>query len=49
MAAYIFFYTLSKCIDDAQSFLATFCLPNSSFTFDFLQHHVHIRHRRDYD
>ena len=29
--------------------LATFCRPNSSFTFDFLQHHVHIRHSRDYD
>ena len=29
--------------------LATFCRPNSSFAFDFLQHHVHIRHRRDYD
>jgi len=28
--------------------LATFCRPNS-FAFDFLQHHVHIRHRRDYD
>jgi len=29
--------------------LATFCRPNSSFAFDFLQHHVHIRHRRYYD
>ena len=29
--------------------LATFCRPNSSFAFDFLQHHVYIRHRRDYD
>jgi len=29
--------------------LATFCRPNSSFAFDFLQHHAHIRHRRDYD
>ena len=29
--------------------LGTFCRPNSSFAFDFLQHHVHIRHRRDYD
>ena len=28
--------------------LATFCRPNSSFAFDFLQHHVHIRYRRDY-
>jgi len=23
--------------------LATFCQPNSSFAFDFLQHNVHIR------
>jgi len=30
-------------------FLATFCRPNSSFAFDFLEHHVHIRHRRNYD
>jgi len=29
--------------------LATFFRPNSSFAFDSLQHHVHIRHRRDYD
>ena len=29
--------------------LATFCRPNSSFAFDFLQHHVHIRYRRNYD
>jgi len=29
--------------------LATICRPNSSFAFDFLQHHVHIGHRRDYD
>jgi len=29
--------------------LLTFCGINSSFAFDFLQHHVHIRHRRDYD
>jgi len=29
--------------------LATFCRPHPSFAFDFLQHHVHIRHRRDYD
>jgi len=29
--------------------LATFCRPNSSFAFKFLQHHVQIRHRRDYD
>jgi len=27
----------------------TFCRPNFFFAFDFLQHHVHIRHRRDYD
>jgi len=29
--------------------LAAFCRLNSSFAFDFLQHHVHIRHRRNYD
>jgi len=29
--------------------LATFCRPNYSFAFDFFQHHVHIRHRWDYD
>jgi len=29
--------------------LAKVCRPNSSFAFDFLQHHVHIRHTRDYD
>ena len=29
--------------------LATFCRPNSSFAFDFLQHHVHIRHSKNYD
>jgi len=29
--------------------LAMFCRPNSSFVFNFLQHHVHIRHRRNYD
>jgi len=29
--------------------LPTFCRPNSSFAFEFLQHLVNIRHRRDYD
>jgi len=29
--------------------LATFCRPDSYFAFDLLQHHVHIRHSRDYD
>ena len=28
---------------------ATFCRQNSSFAVDFLQHHLHIRHMRDYD
>jgi len=28
--------------------LATFCRPNSYFSFYFLQHHVHIRHGRGY-
>jgi len=30
-------------------FLATFCRPNSLFTFYSVQNHVHIRHSRDYD
>jgi len=30
-------------------FLAAFFRPNSLFAFYSLQHHVHIRHRRDYD
>jgi len=29
--------------------LATFCGPNSLFAFYSLQHHVHIRPRRDSD
>jgi len=29
--------------------LATFCRPNSSLAFNFLQHHVHIRYRSDFD
>jgi len=29
--------------------LAKFCRPSFSFAFDFLQHHVHIQRRRDYD
>jgi len=29
--------------------LATFCRPNSNFAFYSLQHHMHIRHKRDYD
>ena len=28
---------------------STFCRPNSLFAFSSLQHHVHIRHRTDYD
>ena len=28
--------------------LATFCGTNSHFAFYSRQHHVHIRHRRDY-
>ena len=48
-AAYIFYsFTLSKGMTLSLS-LVTFCRLNSSFAFDFLQHHVHIRHRRDYD
>jgi len=29
--------------------MATFCRPNFSFAFDFLQQHVHILHSRNYD
>jgi len=28
---------------------ATFCQENSLFTIYSLQHHVHIRHKKDYD
>ena len=49
-AAYIlYFCTLWKGLDDAQSFLGYILSTKPSFAFDFLQHHVHIRHRRDYD
>ena len=49
-AAYIFYsFTLSQDINDAQSFLGKFCRPNYYSAFDFLQHHVHIRHKRGYD
>jgi len=49
-AAYIFyFFALSKGIDHAQSFLGYILSTNSSFAFDFLQHHVHIRHKRNCD
>ena len=34
-------------VDDAQSSLGYVCRPNCSFAFDFLQYHVHIRHRSD--
>ena len=44
-----YFFALSKGADDALSFFGCVCRPNSSLAFDFLQHHVHIRHRRDYD
>jgi len=33
----------------AQSFLGYVCRPNSFLAIDFLQHHVHISHRMDYD
>jgi len=45
-----FFFTLSKALSHAHSVLD--CIssrPNSLFTLNSLQHHVHIRHRRDYD
>ena len=49
-AAYIFyFFALWKGIDHAQSFLGYVLSTNSSFAFDFLQHHVHICHKRNYD
>jgi len=44
---FLFFYFIERhrwrCLS-----LATFC-RRYSFAFYFLQHHVHIRHRRDYD
>jgi len=50
MAAYVFqFFTLSKGTDDAQSFLGYVFFDQTLFTFYSLQHHVYIRHRRDYD
>ena len=49
-AAYIFcFFTSSKGIVDAQLFIGYILSTKLSFTFDFLQHHLHIRHKRDYD
>jgi len=45
-----FFFTLSKGLDDAQSFFGYACRPYRLFAFYFsLQYHVHTRHRRDYD
>ena len=49
-AAYIFYiFALSKGIDHAQCFLGYVLSTNSSFAFNFLQHHLHIRHKRNYD
>jgi len=49
-AAYIlYFFTLSKSVHQAQSFLGYVLLINSLFTFYSLPHHVYIRHRRGYD
>ena len=48
--AYILIFLLYRKVQMTLSLpLAMFCRPNSSFAIDFLQHHVHIRHRRDYD
>ena len=44
-----YFFTFLKGIGDTQSFLATFCRANVYFALDSFHHHVHIRHRRDYD
>jgi len=46
-----FFFSLSKCLDDAQSFLGYVLLTKSSFRIilSSLPQHVHIRHRREYD
>jgi len=48
--AYIFyFFTLSKGIDDAQSFLGYVLSTKLFFAFYSLQHYVHIRRRSDVD
>jgi len=44
-----YFFTLSKGIDDAQLFLGYVLSTNLLFAFCSLQHHVHVRHRLDYD
>jgi len=44
-----FFFISSTGLDDLSLSLATFFQPNSLFTFYYLQHHMLIRHRRDYD
>jgi len=46
---FLFFVLYRKVYMTLSLSLATFCRPNSSFAFDFVQHDVHIRHRRDYD
>ena len=51
-AAYIFIFLLYRNVYMtlvAQSFLGYVCRPNSFLAIDFLQHHVRIRHRMDYD
>jgi len=45
--AYIFFFSLSKCLDNAQSFLGYILLTKPSCRlFFFLQHDVHIHYKR---
>jgi len=46
---HFYFFTYLKGIGDPQSFLTTFCRPNTLFAFYSFQQHVQIRHKRDYD
>jgi len=49
-AAYIWFlYIMERCRMTLSLSWATFFWPNPLFTFYSIQHHVHIRHRRDHD
>jgi len=46
---FLFFYFIERHMMTFSLSLATFCRTNSSFAFDFLQQHVHIRHKEDCD
>ena len=51
-SAYIFFFSLLKALDNAQSFLGYVLLKVFTFYLFTLQHHLHrcaLHHRRDYD